>query len=133
MGEETMEVPLISLTRIMPELDKVMEHKRELETIQSEQFSVLGAVIHFRRELYMRLQNAKQISDDEETAPEKPSAGEVAQKSNRVRTFNYKGATLDDFGLTPRDIISEGIASRECTTENFLLGAIDSLPGSKTS
>lgn len=85
-----MEVPLISLTRILPKLDEAPPREDELDP---EENSVLRAVIEFRKQLFQRIKGsgAKQIKEEEV-----PATPQHAQRRKSV---------LVSFGLEPRDVI----------------------------
>jgi len=126
--EETMEVPLISLARIMPKLDKVLEQEHMTEEDRSDNKSVLGAVVHFRRQLYQRIKLAKRcgVEEEEETNAEEPprraaAAAREAQKPKEVlasdeeiKAEREKGtAMLADINLRHRDVIKNWLTLGE--------------------
>jgi len=116
--EETMEVPLMALSRIMPNLNKVIEEP-DASNPEEVPLSVLGAVVHFRRELFARIKNAKRTEkaphwNQESGRPLPTAPAPAASESAGTTTPPRQGrreSLLTDIGLRPRDVIGECIVS----------------------
>jgi len=89
--EETVEVPLISLIRVLPKFDQVLDSSLARDYGEETPQSLLGTVIRFRQHLWERIRKARLTSDDEGLAP----------KGRRVR----RASILQEVGLKEHEAL----------------------------